>query len=352
MDNSFLELTKDGSKETDKILLGKGPKGKPDYLRITHPDSSTSILNEKHAGRYVRHDGRYASSELTADQQKQLKNLNVLLRAALLRPLYEATRVHRQGPHVYRLILKGGETWRLEVDPKTKLPKSLTGPPGKVSFDEHKATGVTFLPKVVTLGALGKHHLNLIDSGLAFNQPYFEDPETPLGRFKDLRKFTDPAAEPRTPTLQRLRGRNSLLLPDPGGWKKRVALVGIHARELYAQGQAGADLLFFYEEKGKRYMAIPFEPDIDRGSQPFLRKKHQIVVHRPPQLVAVVYVKGSEASAAATGLKALEKFLEKQKLRDTGPLRVIPYVALENGAPDSAELKKLKVRLEFPVRKK
>jgi len=353
MGNAFLELTKDGAKETDKVLLGRGANGKPGYLRITHAHSRTSILNERHAGRYVREaDGRYTSIELTADQQKQLRDLNALLRAALLRPLYKATRVHRQGPNVYRLILKGGETWRLEVDPKTNLPRSLTGPPGKVTFLEHKATGVTFLPKLVILGSLGKHHLNLIDSGLAFNKPYFEDPETPLGRFKEIRKFTTPAAESRKPVMQMLTGRNSLLLPDPGDWEKRIALVGTHARELYGQGQAGADLLFFYAEKGKRYMAIPFEPDIDRGSKPFLRKKHQHVVRRPPQLVAVVYVEGSEASAATAGRKALEDFLQKRKLRATGPLRVIPYVALERGAPGPAKLEKLKIRLELPVRKK
>jgi len=364
MDNAYLELRKEGAEVPDKVLLGRGgtsgsggsssgDRGKPVYLRLTHPDSSTSILNDKHAGRYRRAaEGRYTQAKLTAAQQKQLRDLNALLRAALLRPLYEAQRVHRQGPRVYQLILEGGETWRLEVDPENQLPKSLTGPPGKVSFVEHKATGVTFLPQVVTLGSLGTYHVNLIDSGLAFNKPYFEDPETPLTAFKELREVAVVGSEPRTPVLQTLPGRVSLLLEDPGDWEERIASSNTHGRELYAQGQIGTDLMFFYQEAGKRYMAIPFEPDEERRSQPFLRKKHQKVVRRPPQqLVAVVCVDGSEKGAAATGMKILQQFLAKQKLRASGPLRVIPYVLPENGVPDARKLEHLTVRLELPVGK-
>jgi hypothetical protein len=349
MENAYLEMTKEGSKHTDKVLLG-GTKKKPDYLRITHPDGSTSILNGKHAGRYNRGtDGRYTKVTLTDDQKKDLKDLHALLRTSLLGPLYEAKKVERQGPNVYRLILDGGETWRLEVDPKTDLPRSLTGPPGKVTFDEHKATGVTFLPKEVTLGRFGKHHLNLLDSGLVFNKPYFEDPETPLARFKETRKLGAAPSDPRTPVLQKLPGRNSLVLPDPGDWEKRIALLGKNGRELYSQGQASADQLYFYEEKGKRYMAIPFEPDIDRGSQPFLRRKHQDVIYRPPQMVAAVVTRGTERGAIAAGSKALDNFVKEQKLVTTGPLRVIPFVAPENGVPEAKELENLKVRLELPV---
>ncbi|MHC4516305.1 MAG: hypothetical protein ACYS5W_21760, partial [Planctomycetota bacterium] len=54
MDNSFLELTKAGAKDTDKVVLGMGPDRRPAYLRITHANGSTSILNGKHAGHYVR----------------------------------------------------------------------------------------------------------------------------------------------------------------------------------------------------------------------------------------------------------------------------------------------------------
>lgn len=355
MDNAYLELRKEGSKPTDKpadkpdkVLLG-GTGKKTDYLRITHPDSSTSILNGKQVWRYLRSQHGYTKVKLTDAQKKDVRDLHGMLRACLLRPLYEAKTVRRQGPNVYQLILKDGETWRLEVDPKTDLPKSLTGPPGKVTFHEHKATGVSFMPKVVTLGRLGKHHMNLIDSGLIFNKPYFEDPETPLARFKATRRIAAPRHDPRTPFLQRLPGRNSLVLPDPGDWEERIALLGKNGRELYSQGQASADQLYFYKEKGKRYMAIPFEPDIDRGSQPFLRKSHQHVVHRPPQLVAVIETRGTEASAVTAGTKALDTFTKKHKLQVTGPMRVIPFVAPEKGVPDAKDLENLKVRLELPV---
>jgi hypothetical protein len=355
MDNSFLELTKAGAKDTDKVVLGMGPDRRPAYLRITHANGSTSILNGKHAGHYVRvrgADGLYERTEFTGKEQKRLRDLNALLRAALLRPLYEARRVDRQGPNVYRLMLRGGETWRLEVDPKANLPKSLTGPPGKVSFDEHKATGVTYLPKVVTLGALGRHHLNLVDSDYAFNNTYFQDPETPFQRLKEIRKVGAFTAEPRKPTLQRVAGRLSLLLDDPGNWEERFGLLNKHARDLYRQGQASADLTFFYEEKGKRYMAIPFEPDIDRGSQAFLRKKGQRIFRRPPQLVAVVVPpRGSEEAVVKAGRKMLTEFLVKKDLRAKGPLRVIPYV--DPGDPAAGErLEKLKIRLELPVGEK
>lgn len=349
MDNAYLELWKDGSEHTDKALLG-GTKAKPHYLRITHPDRSTSILSDKHAGRYLRgRDGHYTQVKLSAGEKKDLADLHALLRTSLLRPLYEAERVRRQGPNVYQLILKGGETWRLEVDPKTGLPQSLTGPRGEVTFHEHKATGVSFMPKVVTLGRLGKHHVNLITSGLVFNKPYFEDPETPLVQFKDSSRVAAPGAEPRTPTLEQLPGRISLVLPDPGDWEERIDAMGPHLRELYDQGQTGADLMFFFQSKGEHLMAIPFEPDSDRGSQPFLRRKHQNVLRRPPQLVVAIVVRGSEKNATAAGSKAVDRFLGQQKLHPTGPLRVIPYVAPEKGAPTAKELQSLKIRLELPV---
>ncbi len=214
---------------------------------------------------------------------------------------------------------------------------------------------MTFLPKLVTLGAFGKHEFNLISSGFATNKTWFRSKVEKGVKPMDLGPLS--AGGTRTPTapeLQEVAARQSLRLKDPSDWERRVEVQNKHSWELYHQGQTGTDLTFFFQEKGQRYMAIPFEPDESRGSQKFVPKAGQKIMRRPrPQVVAVVYPpRGTEQAVVEAGRKMLEKVLKQRQLRKTGVLRMIPHWLAENGAPDADEQAKLLIRLELPVAKK
>ena len=240
----------------------------------------------------------------------------------------------------------------MEVDPKTGLPKSISGPPGTVEFLEHKDTTITFLPKAVTLGTRGRYDFNLIDSGFAFNPEVFQDPEEWRKKQKKKQQSVTPVNEPRTPAVKPVDGRLQLLLEDPGNWKERIDLANEQATVLEEQGQTSG-LPIYFKRDGKRFMTLPFEPDPAKGSPKFERRKDQIVERLPGKKALIVFPpRGPEEQAIAFGRTMLEAVLTKQGLEAIGPLRVIPYAHPVDGVPGPEKLANLKVQLQLPVRKK
>ena len=120
---------------------------------------------------------------------------------------------------------------------------------------------------------------------------------------------------------------------------------------MYGLGQTLAGFTGFVEEGERRLMVIPFFPDPERGSRPFVRREDQAVRRLPEHRALVVYPpRGAFANAVAKGREQLEQHVLRNRLEIAGPVRVYPYIFLGQRAPTADDLASVTVRLELPVR--
>jgi hypothetical protein len=357
MATCFVELRRTADDTTpEHVKLGAD-----DCVQITLRDKTKKLLSVTGRGWHVFPYATPAKSEpIEGAALAKFRRLQRLLRAALLEPLYRFERATRQGPTVYALHLPRGETWRLELrevrSPEGEmllLPYELSGPPGKVTFAEHRFHGVTNLPKKVELDEFGTRWIYLKLSGVTFAETVFADPtetNTPKPSIVQPEGFQ---ADPPVGEvgLKTVAAKTALLLVDPGDWDARFRLLLKTGKELVSQGQCAADLDFLFDRGGKRYLAMPFEPAAeDEGGKVFEKQDHQRVLKIPVQRVAIVYPRnGSLASCEKAARKLLDAYVATNNLEPAGPMRIIPWVEIDKDLPTERQLNHLRIGFELPI---
>jgi hypothetical protein len=319
-------------------------------LRADGPDRSVLLAVRDRAWRCPPSSPPMA---LEGAEREQALALRDLLSAAYLAPLYGKERVTRQGPTVLAVQARAGATWRLEYDPDARLPRSLGGPCGVVVFEEFNDTGAARLPRRVRLGDLGVRHLQLRATDLVFEDYTFRDPAgaaEAAPRPRRLQREAAADAKPTAPRIEVIESAMFLVIDDPESWAERAAAIGAHGAALGEQGQVGEPLPFLFEEGGVRRIGIPFVPGEHSGFRPFVARDGQVVRRAKRHRAAVVFIdKGRIEHALERGPKLLADFVAAEGIAAAGPLRTIPYLAWERGAPDSARLARVAVRFELPL---
>lgn len=331
-----------------------------DRMRIVRRNRQVDIRLAQGAWRLTPHA---SAVEHGADKIEKLDRLQSLLRAALLEPLYRAKKVALQGPSVYALTLADGTTWQLEVrsfkpthGDAVFLPWKLKGPAGELTWHRYLHTGVTHLPDRMGLGEFGERLLSLEASDLTLDESWFSDPLNPdyvtPGRSETFVRDTNPGVkrQPGKPRIGYTRASRSIVLADPGTWTERAALVNQHARRLYAQGQEGDDLEFLFERDGVRCYAIPFTMRRDDGC-PFVPDKDQEVLRLPRQRAVILRTSPLKiAEARATAGVILEQYVATNKLKVAGPLRIRPFIEMDQLIQGKLVVEEVEVQFELPIK--
>jgi len=294
---------------------------------------------------------------------EQLDRLQSLLRAALLEPLYRAKNVVQVGPSAYDLTLTDGTVWKLQVQSfkpaqgdAVFLPWKLAGPAGRLTWHSYLHTGVTHLPKEMELGEFGKRLVSLEASNLTLDDGWFSDPlnpdyVTPDNKQAVLRDGNPGAGhQPGKPRIDYTRASRSIVIKDPGTWTERAALVNQEARRLYAQGQEGDDLEFLFERDGTACYAIPFTMRRD-GGRPFVPEQGQDVLRLPRQRAVILRTSPMEIAAAkATARTILDKFVKTNGLEVAGPLRIRPFIEMDQVIQGKLTVEEVEVQFELPIK--
>ena len=351
MANSYLTLgLREDDPSPDQIILSSNRR-----LRITHSDGRIEIRLPDGAWRVIRGVG---AREIEGDALVQLDRLQTYLRAALLEPLYTADTVHLVEPGRYSLKTADG-TWELTLrqveteDSLVFLPDTLSDAEGKLQFVSYLSTGITNLPREVLFEGIGSRWFILNLSDVAYDNNVFTDPEAEIDTDRKPVVLTTNVPS-RGPTgvavLRDFPPARALVFEDPGTWEERIAALNRHGKQLASQGQESADLDFFFDRDGKRFLAMPFEMNRERGA-PFIALENQQVERLPAQRVVVVYPRaGTLAECEERAAAFLEAFVEEHQLEVIGPLRIIPEIDPRMGMPPAEFLQLLSVRFELPVR--
>lgn len=347
MDRSLLRL-RDGKASTTVIAAWL-----PDRLRMDTSGAVEILVNDigwrcPVNETPVRMEGR----ELEAIVQ-----MREFVRGMLLTPLYEMRSAVRSGSEIL-LNLEGGEQWHLQLRANSLLPASLRGPRGEIRFVDYRDASVTKLPQRVVLEGLGEREIQVLTTGVLYSELLFADPETapgaalPAGNPPSTTSFSSGRNhQPETPEIQEIRDAFWLVMDDPITWEGRNESVVQGHFALYDQGQTLAGFTGFVEENGRKLMIIPFFPDPDRGSRPFVRREDQTIRRIPAHRALVIYPdRSSLPDAIETGRKRLSDHVRDNALQADGPIRVYPYTELGQGTPTADELASMVVRMEQPIR--
>jgi hypothetical protein len=279
------------------------------------------------------------------------------VRGMLLTPLYEMRSAVRNGDEIL-LELDGGEQWHLQIGEDPLLPASLRGPRGEIRFVDYRETSVTKLPRRVVLGDLGEREIQFRTTGVVYSELLFADPEAvpgaelPTGQPGPTRSLSVGIDyRPQTPEILEIRDAFWLVMDDPITWEGRSELVVQSHLTLYDQGQTLAGFTGFVEEQARKLLIIPFVPDPDRGSRPFVRRENQTIRRIPAHRALVVYPSpGPFQEAIVNSRRQLSDHVRNHALQADGPIRVYPYVFLWDGAPTAEKLSSEPVRIEQPIR--
>jgi hypothetical protein len=278
------------------------------------------------------------------------------VRAILLMPLEQVERAERRGPGVFSLVLRGGETWRVEIDEPSRRVIELRGPSAAVRFIDFLDTGYTVLPATVDIEGRGTFGVKILAHDLYLAPSVFTDPfvEVDPGAARSYRAMTEtaPAGEelPGSPELQSIPARSYLVLRDPGAWAERTRAVLAAGGNLQRRAQMPAGLPVYAAGDEGDELLIPFQPDPERGYRPFVRRDREVVRHgEPHRAVVVAPPPGPWAEAVQRGRSMVSDFLTAQNLEANGPLRVIPFLA-PDAVPTEEERQAIYFRLEQAVR--
>ncbi|MCC6670898.1 MAG: hypothetical protein IT458_07550 [Planctomycetes bacterium] len=343
MGQCLMELRRAGDPRPTTVALDL-----PRRLRLDTPDGMLLLDGER--GWRCAQDR--PAEELDAAATADLRLWRALLAALVLEPLREPQRVQRQGPTVLAVTASGGETWRLEFDPTTLTVRSWIGPPGETRLLEFLETPSTRFPSRARFDRFGEREVRFLLSGVVFEDLVFQDPATAIAttRPSGPRLARGGERRPARPEVQSVPARLWLVLDDPGTWRERSELLLREGEALAALGQVSSGLPVFFREAGRELLAIPFEPDAERGARPFVPRAGMRVVRTRRHMALVVFPeRGTFATAVASGRSLLDAHLAEKNLRAAGPLRAIPYLALDEGPPTPAQLERLQVKLELPL---
>ena len=349
-DSAVIQLRAQPDDPATQVLLQM-----PGRMRVDHPGDRVDLLVDGNGWRCVRGS---AAERLEGEALQDLQTLMMQVRGLLLLPLYRAEKIKRVGPGILSLMLPGGETWRLELDPETLTLKEVRGPGGAVRFDAFLTTRVTVHPQRVALGERGTRHVKFVTSDLFVADSVFADPfgAVDLNAAKPRRRALHaPRASSEMPAraeLQELPRRTYLVLADPGDWDARCRAIVAAGQLLGDAGQLPDGLPTYRLTAGERRLLIPFRADPSKGSPPFVRSEGQVIEHQPAQQAVVVApARGPWRETIASGEKMIAAFAAARGYRAAGPLVAIPFI--EPVVPPDAALRgKLPIRLELPVRAK
>ncbi len=137
----------------------------------------------------------------------------------------------------------------------------------------------------------------------------------------------------RAPILERIQAARELVVKDPGTWPKRFSTLQKLGMALYRLKQSPAGLPI-YTTAGE--MLIPYLPDPARKGATDATPQGHKARARATEIAAVVYVKGTWATAKKTlGVKLLS-FLTDHGKRPKSPLRMIPYALPGSKCPEES----------------
>ena len=329
-------------------------------MRLVRRNRQIDIRLPQGAWRVTPHT---SAIEHTGQKLQNLDKLQDLLRSALLKPLYQASDVKQTAPTVYDLSNANGVSWKLEVrsfkplqGDAVFLPWKLTGPSGQIIWHDYLHTGITHLPRRVTLGALGERFVSLEASQLTLDENWFTDPLNPsyvTPGTDELVLHNESLSLDRTadkPRIGYTRASRSVVLEDPGTWEERVTLTNQEARRLYKQGQEGDDLDFLFESEGVSYYAIPFIIR-DGNGKPFVPEQNQRVLRIPRQRVVILRTKPRHLREARKFAdETLKQFVSKNQLDVIGPLRTRPFIEMDQLIKGRLSVGKIEVQFELPIR--
>lgn len=348
--NSMLELRAEPDGAPFKIVLSL-----PDRMRVDHPGKKgepgkrVDLLVE---GVGWRCESQEPAARLVGEELQQLRNLQQHLEAMLFMPLYRADKIESMGGNVIRLILPGGETWRLEVDPNTKDPIELRGSAGPVRFLSFLQTRVTRPPKKVDLPGRGAMYATFLASDLSMSSWVFTDPSSRVEESKPvaMARAVQPWNElPTHPELQEVAESVSLAVADPGTWPERMARIIDLAGTLEERGQISAGLPTYALREGGVDLLVPFQSDPQGGHRPFIANAEDQLRRQPTHRAVVVSPPpGKWDDVIENGRAMLDEFLDKNALAAAGPLRCIPFL-LPDQELNARVLGRLQVRMELPV---
>ncbi len=346
MEHVLVELRSDATGPATETIALSGRR-----IRIDYQDGSTDIGGPDGAWRCRAGAQPLRLTDPDADRVARWPDL---LRAMLLTPLEKPKAASWRGPEVIAIEAADGTTWRLELDLPTQRPRSVTGPGGEVLFTAFLTTPVSNLPAQVRLGDVGERRVRFVATDVLFDDYVFQDPTARpaagLRRGLDMTRVVNREARPLQPQVEVLDATLVLALADPGDWAGRATAIQAAGEVLEQQGQVGQGLPFTFDDGGTPRLGVPFEPDDASGHRPFTARKDQDVRRRPRHFAAVIYRgKGDLGDAMREAPAALAAFVAARGLTSDGPLRVIPYLAWEDGPPAADRLANVAVRFEQPV---
>lgn len=327
----------------------------PHQLRAVGPRGTFLVCDEQ-----VWSLGESQTSAAPAALRAELTALLPLLDAAALGPLHRAIDCRRDGAAFVLRAADGSET-RLQLRPGTLLPAAFVGRGGEVRCLDYLRTSSTWMVARAASAALGEVALTFEQADLDWREDFFTPPasasappapppasdQTAAGQLK----WTPGGGEQRSaePQLAELRAHRRVLLDDPGSWPDRTAAYREVAAELERQDQALFGFPILFESGGKPLLAVPFRPRrAERGLEPPAGWR---VVEVPAGRQLVVFPPhGDLAERRAEGERLLRAALERSGLAASGPVVCQPYLHLEEGEPQAAELLAPVVRSSVPVR--
>ena len=346
-DRTVMELRQAPDDEPTQVVLSL-----PGRMRVTEPDGTVRLLVD---GAGWRCSAAHPPERLRGPELEQLQVLRDQMRAVLLVPLYQAEQVKDMGAGVYSLILRHGETWRLQLDATTHDPVELRGPNGPVRFESFRDTGQTRPVERISVPERGTLWVKVVAADVPLADSVFSDPfskvnDTDGKGTRVVPVSAAPAEElPSAPEVQPIPERSYLVFPDPGTWSSRSARINAAASSLADRGQMANGLPTYSLGKTDAKLLGPFRPDPAGGSKPFVRVANDEVQHvAAHSAVVVAPAPGTWEQVLERGRAELQRFLSERHLKASGPLRCIPFVQPE-GTPTDADLRRLQVRLEQPV---
>ncbi|MHC5064549.1 MAG: hypothetical protein ACYTG5_11320 [Planctomycetota bacterium] len=318
----------------------------PDKLRISQAEGRQALVRGGEAWIWEQNEEAKPAEE---NELTDLIRLRDLIGMMFLQPLYSPQGWEKAAADVLIKRPGEGEEWRLEFDGRTSEPVSLQGPSGRVQFLE-TTRGRTRIPTRVAFDPLGEYRVKVVSAGQNFRADLFQIPsqrtrggaQIVLGR----------SSKPETPEFQENRGRQLLLVEDPGDWESRRKTCNNLGRALAAAEQSNAGDPFFMQEEGQARMAIPFKPGRGNEGEEFEAGEGMEVRTMTTETIAVVYAPEAEFSERLElGEKMLEEFLTENGVTAAGPLRmVINFFSSQDPRQPEAR-KRMSLRLEIPVQR-
>lgn len=327
-------------------------------MRVVHAGEvadapTTTTLIHESAGWAWTGSGRTGATPIDTDEFVRLTQLRDELRAAYFAPLATAAPRRIDATH----IALGDSDWTLEH--QGDRPVSLRRSDGAaVEFEQLGAPPAYTLPRTITLGSLGRRHVETLGAEIAAAPGVFEVPVSGAPDAGQATLVMGPGPGSTLPNTATTAARKLLVFEDPGSWAARLDACMTRGQQLADAGQTNAGDPFLFEEGEKAWMSIPFKPVDSATYAPradeSVREDSGAVarVTCPPIRDAAANPDAVAAYAAriATGRAALTRFVEGEGRQARGPLRVVVNIFYEEGLGEDPDvLRTMDLALVQPI---